>query len=252
MSSIDYFVPDSGTTDFEQDLRRVLSERAPGPAPAVLRMSVRSVVTERRGIRGRIRLAFVPAHAERRRSHSASFAAMSLAIVVIVVVAVSVTLSKGPGRDDQSQGQTRVVLGPSKTPFAASERPPSSTAVDATTRPTATPRSRVTPTPPVAPDEATCRPVGPVLPWRDRPNPLDPGQPLADAALHGMPAKQAAQLLRARNYCYTFRISSETWCVPPNGTVRDLAYGPAGELIVWVRPYPMKIFDPNKLPASGC
>jgi hypothetical protein len=67
-----------------------------------------------------------------------------------------------------------------------------------------------------------------------------------------MPAKQAAHYLQARNYCYTFKISTSVWCVTPNGTVGDLAYGPAGELIVWVHPYPMKTFDLNKVPPSGC
>lgn len=97
MSTMDSPVQDSGPTDFERNLRRVLQARAPGSAPNALRMSIPLVVTERVGVGRRIRVG-LGATGDARRSRLASFAAIGLALVfVTAVVALGLSVTQAPG-----------------------------------------------------------------------------------------------------------------------------------------------------------
>jgi hypothetical protein len=112
-----------------------------------------------------------------------------------------------------------------------------------------------------------CKPVKPVPANAPQDfvagDPIGAGEPLAGLGLQSMSPKAISDVLLAKGYCHTFRLSwsysdfpnagyTQMWCTPPPGVVGDFAYGSSGEVIVFVTDPVERPSDRNTPARIGC
>jgi hypothetical protein len=127
MTTTDRPMEGFGESEFERELRRVLQQRALGPAPAALRLSVRTVVTEHVGPGRRMRIALGATGRERPRLRLPSLAVAGMALVFLTgIVALGLFMTQPPRTSDRPSGAPAVVgMTPSSSPVTESSVQPS-------------------------------------------------------------------------------------------------------------------------------